>query len=108
MLTTGPLVSKNCERLLPGFSYFALKAILPVRLGLYHTFEGGCEPFKGDNVADTPAHAEQTARYNDPLSTCWQNLPDGPLDTCPDNVIGVDAGIGECTFNMGFWVFRQY
>lgn len=65
------------------------------RLGLYHTFEGGCEPNQGDQVADTAAHARQTQSYADPLGSCWQNLPDGPLNTCPDDVSGVDPGYGR-------------
>lgn len=71
--------------------------ILHDRLGLYHTFEGGCDPETGgDQVADTPAHAKKTAQYADPNFNCWTDLsPSGPLDTCPNNITDVDPGPGE-------------
>lgn len=40
-------------------------------LGLFHTFENGCEP-PGDGIADTPYEAQPT-----------EGCP-GPKDTCPD------------------------
>ncbi|GKY90431.1 hypothetical protein MPSEU_000016900 [Mayamaea pseudoterrestris] len=68
-------------------------------LGLLHTFEGGClsEPTRfidgsmiiGDAVLDTPAHSGPT-NLQPGKETCW--LLDPPLNTCPDNVAGVDAG----------------
>jgi Ca2+-binding EF-hand superfamily protein len=42
-------------------------------LGLYHTFQGGCQP-PGDHVDDTPYQANTPAKYR-----C-----DDTLDTCPD------------------------
>ena len=63
-------------------------------LGLYHTFHDGCEA-GGDGIADTPAHSGPTSQEADPLFNCWQELPDGPLNTCPDNVPGIDPGPGK-------------
>jgi glutaminyl-peptide cyclotransferase len=42
-------------------------------LGLYHTFEGGCNP-PGDHIDDTPAQANVTWLCDDPK-----------LDTCPND-----------------------
>jgi hypothetical protein len=66
-------------------------------LGLFHTFQGGCDVGKwnyqnyslsGDGVTDTPAHFQATERYNGSES-CWQNVA---LDTCVD-VPGIDPGL---------------
>jgi Pregnancy-associated plasma protein-A len=51
--------------------------VFPTRLGLLHTFQGGCNG-DGDSVADTPAQAKPTA-----------GCPAGPTDTCPSQ-LGTD------------------
>jgi len=67
-----------------------------IRLGLYHTFEGGCSPSEGDQVADTAAHEKQTEKYPDPNANCWQDRSPSPqLDTCPNDLEGVDPGLGK-------------
>ena len=45
-------------------------------MGLYHTFQGGCDPDPngGDGVADTPAEANPTLA----IKSCA-----APMDSCP-------------------------
>jgi hypothetical protein len=51
-------------------------------LGLFHTFQGGCEP-PGDGVADTPAEAEPSFKCDKTRDTCPTPLPPGWMQGDP-------------------------
>jgi len=86
--------------------------------GLYHTFEDGCSAvpewqyqisdkklydyFTGDGVKDTAAHAQPSIFENPDHPnkiTCFQGWD---LDTCPDNIPGVDPGLDPVSNYMNF------
>jgi hypothetical protein len=75
--------------------------------GLLHTFDGynsntaptgGCLPAPdgGDDIADTPAHAGSTLFTTDASQGIWDCFRPvstyGVLDTCADDLVGVDPG----------------
>ncbi|GKY90956.1 hypothetical protein MPSEU_000068400 [Mayamaea pseudoterrestris] len=75
-------------------------------LGLFHTFEGGCQPgtwtnfgytMSGDGVTDTPAHFGPTEDYIG-SDSCWTAYV---LDTCMD-ADGVDSGVDPVDNMMNF------
>jgi hypothetical protein len=82
----------------PSISYQAIPHEAGHWLGLMHTFEESCTvtPYSsyqylltGDGVADTPSHFGPTQNLNG-SGVCWIFNP--PLDTCPDNITGIDPG----------------
>ncbi|GKY98689.1 hypothetical protein MPSEU_000825200 [Mayamaea pseudoterrestris] len=95
-------------------------------LGLFHTFEGGCSAkvvssynglysIAGDGVSDTPAQVNGTSSRPGQIK-CWRLDP--PINSCPDNVAGVDAGVdgvnnyldygsGPCRQQYGYFTPMQ-
>jgi hypothetical protein len=95
-----------------GYKDFAHQALVHESghwLGLFHTFEGGCNStethhgnypsyyFAGDGVADTPAQGQPTSDIK-AQSSCWQN---DNLNTCED-AVGIDAGPDDVSNYMNY------
>ena len=77
-------------------------------LGLFHVWQGGCEAspwyykgysISGDGVEDTPAQSEPPPKTEDGEATCWR---DYDLNTCPDDVPGVDPGPDLISNHMNY------